>query len=86
MVRGPIEDAAVKRAHWLAELAAALDEAHRLVKERDGEAGSSEGIELCARIEGVRLEIEAMRLRRSSGGGGHFDPEWINDIPWKRSA
>ena len=64
----------------------ALDEAHRLVKERDGEAGSSEGIELCARIEGVRLEIEAMRLRRSSGGGGHFDPEWINDIPWKRSA
>ena len=86
MVRVPNEDFAVRRARWLAELAAALDDARRLTKELGADEGRVEAVELYARIEAVRLEIQAMRLTRLSGGGEGFDPEWTKDIPWKRSA
>jgi hypothetical protein len=74
------------RAVWLADLAAALDDARRLVKELGAADGRIEAIELYARIEAVRLEVQAMRLRRSCGCDQDFGPEWTNNIPWKRSA
>ena len=85
VVRIPIEDTARKRARWLMELAAGLDEARRLVKELAAEKGSIEAVELNARIDAARLEVQAMMLARSDGGR-QFDPEWTKDIPWKQSA
>jgi hypothetical protein len=79
-------DSAAQRAHWLAELAGALDDARHLVKELGAEEGRIEVVEIYARIEAVRLEVQAMRLRRTYGGGEEFGPEWTKDIPWKRSA
>jgi hypothetical protein len=84
--RIPIEDSAARRARWLGELADALDDARHLVKALGAEEGRVEVVELYARIEAVRLEVLAIRLRRSCGGARDFDPEWTKDIPWKRSA
>ncbi len=86
VIRVRNEEAAVRRTHWLAELAAALDEARRLTKELGAAEGRIEAVELYARIEAVRLEIQAMRLTRMSGGGRNFDPDWRETLPWKRSA
>ena len=86
VVRVPNEDADAKRAYWLAEVAAALEQARQLMKELAVEGSPVEDVELISRIEAAALEVQAMRLSRLSGGGQHIDPDWINDIPWKRSA
>jgi hypothetical protein len=86
VVRVPNEDSAAKRARWLAELSAALDEARAVTNELGALEGPNEVVEICARIEAVALEVQAMRLMRFSGGDRQFDPEWSKDIPWKRSA
>ena len=86
MVRVPNEEVAARRSRWLAELAAALDDARRVTKTLGADDGRIEAVELYARIEAVRLEIQAMRLSRLSGGGVNLHPEWTKDIPWKRSA
>ena len=85
VVRVPNEDAAAKRAYWLADIATALEQARQVVNELAVE-GSPVDLELISRIEAAALEVQAMRLSRLSGAGQHIDPEWINDIPWKRSA
>jgi hypothetical protein len=56
------------------------------VKQLGATEGRIEAVELYARIEAVRLEVQAMRLRRSTLARPEFDPEWIKDVPWKRSA
>ena len=86
MVELPSTDSAAARARWLAELTQALDEARHLVKELGADEGRIEAVELYARIEAVRLEVEMMRLRRSAGGGQDFGPEWTKDLPWRLSA
>ena len=85
VVRVPNEDAAAKRAYWLADIATALEQARQVVNELAVE-GSPVDLELISRIEAAALEVQAMRLSRLSGAGQHIDPDWINDIPWKRSA
>lgn len=77
-------DSAARRARWLAELGDALDEARQVTKQLGAAEGRIEMVELYARIEAVRLEVQAMRLRRPSARPD-FDPEWT-DLPWKRSA
>ena len=86
VVRVSGEDSATRRARWLAELADALDEARQLTKRLGAAEGRIEAVELYARIEAVRLEVQTMRLRRLSGGGRDNDPEWTGNFPWKRSA
>ena len=77
-------DAAARRARWLAELGDALDEARQVAKQLGAAEGRVEMVELYARIEAVRLEVQAMRLRRPRPRAD-IDPEWM-DLPWKRSA
>ena len=86
MVRVSGEVSATRRARWLAELADALDEARQLTKRLGAAEGRIEAVELYARIEAVRLEVQTMRLRRLSGGGRDNGPEWTGNFPWKRSA
>ena len=82
----PIEDSAAERARWLAELAHALDEAHLLMKRLGAAEGKIDAVELYARIDALRLEVEMMRLRRSAGCGENYDPKWTKSIPWRLSA
>jgi hypothetical protein len=86
MVGVPNAESAAQRARWLAELADALDEARDLVRQLGIEEGRIDAIDVSARIEAVRNEVQTMRLMRSSGCGHDFDPEWIKNIPWRLSA
>lgn len=80
------DNSAAERARWLAELAEALDDARHVVKKLGAAHGEVGAVELYARIEAVRLEVQAIRLRRSCAGDWEFGPEWTDNIPWKRSA
>lgn len=77
MVQVPGEEPAAQRARWLAELSEALDEARRLIKRLGAAEGQLESVELYARIEAVRLEIEAIRLGRRYASREEADPKWI---------
>jgi hypothetical protein len=70
----------------LAKLADALDEARDLVMQLGIEEARIDAIDVAARIESVRTEVQTMRLMRSSGGREEFDPEWIKNMPWRLSA
>jgi hypothetical protein len=82
----PGPDTAADRARWLAELAHALEQARELVRTLGGSEGRVDAVDLAARIEAASEEVESMRLRRSSGGGEPFDPEWTKNLPWRLSA
>lgn len=79
-------ESASLRARWLAKLADALDEARDLVMQLGIEEARIDAIDVAARIESVRTEVQTMRLMRSSGGREEFDPEWIKNMPWRLSA
>ena len=79
-------DSAAQRARWLAELAGALEEARRLLKQLATDGIGIETIELSARIEAAHFEVQALRLKRSTGGGQDLGPEWSKDVPWKLRA
>jgi hypothetical protein len=79
------EHTAAQRARWLAELSDALDEARLLINQLRDTQGSIDATELYARIEAAKLEVQAMRIKRS-GGGADFGPEWTKGIPWRLSA
>ena len=79
----PTEMPAAGRARWLAELADALDEAHRLLFELDlGDAGAGDALDLYVRIEAARLEVQSLRLSRSIARRTEPGPEWTNLVPW----
>lgn len=86
MIGLPNAGSAAQRARWLAELADALDEARDVVRQLGIEEGRIDAIDVAARIEAVRSEVQTIRLMRSSDGDQDFDPEWIKNIPWKLSA
>lgn len=86
MHRVPSEGPAALRARWLAELAEALEAARALVSDLEAGDERIDAAELCARIEAVRSEVLAMRLKRSAGGDHEFGPEWSERLPWTRSA
>jgi len=86
MVGLPNADSAAQRARWLAELAEALNEARRVVKQLAIEEIRFDALEVAAQIEAARFEVQSLRLRRSIGGRQDFGPEWSEDIPWKLSA
>ena len=73
---------AAERARWLAELAAAIDEA-QVVLWQIGvlEGDNADAKLLYGRLESARAEIECLR-------GAHeidheaIDPEWIKLFPW----
>ena len=86
MQRIPNEGPAALRARWLAELAEALEAARSLVSDLEAGDDRIDSADLCARIEAVRTEVLAMRLKRSAGAGQEFGPEWSEGLPWTRSA
>jgi len=81
MIQIPGEGPAAQRARWLAELSEALDQARYLMKALGAAEGRLESVELYARIEAVRLEIEAIRLGRRYASREEFDPMRIGFSP-----
>lgn len=64
------------RAEWLAEVAAALDQARLLMRQVESTtAQSDEWLELILRIEAARLDIRALQLR-GRRIPVEFDPKW----------
>lgn len=74
----------MERARWLAELSMALNEARRLAKELGAGEARVEAVELCARIEAVRREVESLRFRQISQSDAQLGPEWIKSPPWQQ--
>ena len=72
------------RALWLAELAAALDDAQQLAWRLGVSEGcSAEARELYGRLEAVRAEVESIRQGRRSQLQVDFGPNWMNLHPWR---
>lgn len=89
MVQVPNEGSAAARTRWLAELAEALDEATRVMKQlRLAGCGIDpvEHVELSARIEAAKVEVESVRRTRSLALARHSCPEWTKNVPWSLSA
>lgn len=82
-MQAPSGISAIERARWLAELASALSEARAVVRELGAAEGQIEALELYARIEAARFEIETMRLRRSTGDRRETDPKGTQ-LPWQQ--
>ena len=74
---------AAERARWLGEIAEALEGARARVKQLGAAEGRVEAIELYARIEAVRAEVEAMRRGRGAAAREMSSPEWSNNLPWQ---
>jgi hypothetical protein len=79
----PTEVPAPDRARWLAEVADALDQAHRLLVELDVQNdATADALELHLRIEAARLEVQSLRLSRSVAPRRRSEPNWINQSAW----
>jgi hypothetical protein len=84
MLGVPAEVAAAERARWLADLSAALNQAHQLLVSLDLEGERSlEARELHWRIEAARLEVQSLRLSRSVTQRPEKAPEWTDSLPWR---
>jgi hypothetical protein len=78
------ETIANARAHWIAELTAALDEADRLaVLLSDSRAGSEELAVLHLRIQAARAELDDMRRSGLGEVRREIDPDWTNPASWR---
>ncbi len=75
MIRVPTDTSAAERARWLAELAQVLEQAQQLVTQLAVTEGwKSEALDVWARLEATRAEVQS--LRRSRRATGDFDPDW----------
>jgi hypothetical protein len=75
--RSSTDAAAVERAFWLAELAAAVNEAQRLAWTFGVASENRLAMELYAQLETIRLEIEDLRLKRKPPLRKGFNPNWM---------
>lgn len=81
-MRVPTCISVAERARWLAELAAAVDEAQMLLW-RMGvmEGDNADAKELYSRLECARTEIERLRGVRELAHES-IDPQWMKLFPW----
>ena len=78
---GEREDrAGAVRARWMAELAAAIDDAQRVAWRLAAQPGpSQEARELYGRLEAARIELEELRGVQS---GGDLEPMLLQRLGW----
>ncbi|HZC38425.1 MAG TPA: hypothetical protein VE221_07095 [Sphingomicrobium sp.] len=85
MIRVPTDVSAAERARWLAELARVLEQAQELMTRLAvAERRKSEALDVCARIEAVRAEVESLRRGRISEAPADFGPDWLKQLAWDR--
>ena len=79
--------AAAKRARWLAELAAAVDEAQRVAHALSTSCGScAEADLLFGRLDAVRIEVQDLRGAGRGARPTQIDPRWTSLFPGARDA
>ena len=72
---------AVSRAHWLAELADAIESAQKLAWQLGTSTQpSGEARKLYGRLEAARIEVESMR--GVSAGTPVMAPAWLDSLGW----
>jgi hypothetical protein len=77
---------AAERARWLAELAQVLEKAQGLVTRLAvAERRKSEALDVCARLEAVRAEVQSLRRSRTSESAANIGPNWSKHLPWDRA-
>ena len=78
------EPVASARAHWLTELATALEEAHRLTVQLGiWRADSHESLMFGMRILAARAEVEALRRSGVAEVRREIDPDWTRLALWR---
>lgn len=78
------EPVASARGRWLAELAEALEEAHRLsIQLGHDRPESDEAVVLRVRIVAVRAELDALRRAGISEARREINPDWTNPATWR---
>ncbi|HVL78904.1 MAG TPA: hypothetical protein VM346_06405 [Sphingomicrobium sp.] len=78
------EMAATERARWLADLAAAIEQAQKLAWRLGVTEGNDpDALELYARLELARDEVDALRRGRWAREQGALDPIWMKFLPWR---
>ena len=81
------EAVASERARWFSELSVAIDQAQKLAWRLGvSEGESAEAMELYARLEVVREEVESLRRGGWAGEHSQLDPFWMNLLPWRTPA
>ena len=79
----PIEWRGTERAQWLADLAAALEEASLLLANATiGASDLAEARDLFARIEAARFEARALQRSRATVPQHELSPEWSYPPVW----
>lgn len=82
MYRSVTNNYAAERARWLADLAAAIDEAQRIAwRLGSGEESNPEALNLYQRLEAARAEVDALRRSGWASGAAEVPPEWIELLP-----
>ena len=85
VIRVPVDVVATERARWLAELAQVLEQAQEVMSRlavADGRRG--EALDVSARLEAARVEVQSLRRTRLSEPPENLDPEWRKQLPWDR--
>ena len=78
----PAQVSAEERARWLAELAAALQQAQKFAWQlAQSKQKRAEVLEVYGRLEAVLQEIEALRIARSSAARPDSGPYWMHQPP-----
>ena len=86
MVRVPTDLAAAERLRWLDELSGALQEAQELLwRLGAGKPGSTDALDLFARIETAAAEVRSLSLARLRSASGESAPEWTSQQVWDSS-
>jgi hypothetical protein len=84
--RVPTDVSAGERARWLAELAQVLEQAQKLVTRLAvAEGRKSEALDVCARLEAARAEVQSLRRSRVAEASANFDPEWRRRLASQRT-
>ena len=85
MIRVPVDVAAAERAQWLAELAQVLEQAQELVSRLAvAEGRRGEALDVFARLEAARAEVQLLRRARISEIPENLDPDRRNQLSWNR--
>lgn len=70
-----------ERARWLADLAAAIEDAQRVARNLGhSESGSSEAKELYAQLEAARVEVESLRRGHWPRKELDLPPNWLQSL------
>jgi len=82
----PASVTAAQRARWLAELSEALGEAQQLLWDLRPNMRDMEALDLAARVEAARAQVQSLSIARSKDTLPELPPEWIGLNLWNAGS